>query len=90
MRTVAILAVVSLLIVTPIVSDTSDADPISLKLSAVYPTESFEGFAITNYGSPVDMKGYGVSTVLGGSQWVDVLHGHLGLNAFAQAEHSMP
>lgn len=31
-----------------------------------------------------------MSTVLGGSQWVDVLHGHLGLNAFAQAEHSMP
>ena len=61
MRTVAILAVVSLLIVIPIVSDTSDADIISLKLSAVYPTESFEGFAITNYGSPVDMKGYTVT-----------------------------
>ena len=61
MRTAAILAVVSLLLIIPIVSDSSDADYVSLKLSAVYPTETFEGFAITNYGSPVDMKGYTVT-----------------------------
>lgn len=61
MRIIPVLAVVSLLLVIPIVSDESDADYCSIRLGAVYPTESFEGFALTNYGYPVDLKGYTVT-----------------------------
>lgn len=61
MRIVPVLVVASLLLVIPLVSDGSDADICNLRLGAVYPTESFEGFAIRNYGSPVDLRGYSVT-----------------------------
>ena len=61
MRLVPILVVASLLLMIPLSSEGSDADYTSFKLYAVYPTESFEGFAIRNYGSPVDLKGYTVT-----------------------------
>ena len=61
MRLVPILVIASLLLVIPLSSESSDADYSSFKLYAVYPTESFEGFAIRNYGSPVDLKGYTVT-----------------------------
>ena len=61
MRTAHILVVVALLLAVPVVSDGSDGANPQIRLGAVYPTESFEGFAITNYGSPVDMKGYTVA-----------------------------
>ena len=55
------MAVISLLIVVPVVSDDSDADYCLLRLGAVYPTESFEGFAIINYGRTTDLNGYSVT-----------------------------
>ena len=61
MRIVPIVAVISLLLTVPVLSDGCDADICLLRLGAVYPTESFEGFAITNYGSATDLKGFTVT-----------------------------
>ena len=61
MRCFAVLAVLSLLMIVPLSSDSSDAEQSSLRLYAVYPTEGFEGFALMNYGSQVDLKDYYVT-----------------------------
>ncbi len=61
MRLVPILIVISLLITVPFLSDDSDGDFSVPRITAVYPTESFEGFAITNYGYSMDLKGYSVT-----------------------------
>ena len=61
MRCIAVLAVLSLLIIVPLSSDSSEADQCSLRLYAVYPTEGFEGFALHNYGSQIDLKDYYVT-----------------------------
>ena len=55
------LAVALMLLTIPLVSDCSEADSCSLKISHVCPTETFEGFAISNYGSTRDLKGYSVT-----------------------------
>lgn len=62
MRSIHALIAVSLLLITvPVISDGSDAAFPVLKLAAVYPTEGFEGFALTNYGTTTDIKGYSVT-----------------------------
>lgn len=57
----ALLAVSLLLIAVPICSDSSDGSFPVLKLAAVYPTDGYEGFALTNYGTSTDIKGYSVT-----------------------------
>ena len=62
MRSIHALLAVSLLLITvPICSDSSDGSFPVLRLAAVYPTEGFEGFALTNYGTSTDIKGYSVT-----------------------------
>ena len=62
MRPIQIIAVLSaVLLIVPLLSDSSDGDFFIVRLSAVYPTDSFEGFALTNYGHDWDLKGYSVS-----------------------------
>lgn len=57
----ALLAVLLLLITVPLCSDSSDGSFSVVRLAAVYPTEGFEGFALTNYGTTTDINGYSVT-----------------------------
>ena len=61
MRLIHVAIVLSLLLTVPMIADGSDADYCSLRLSAVYPTEGFEGFALTNYGQPLDLSDFHVT-----------------------------
>lgn len=61
MRLIHALVAVSLLLTVPVFCDSSDGDFCVVRLAAVYPTEGFEGFALVNYTSPTDLKGYTVS-----------------------------
>lgn len=54
-------AVVLILLSVPLFCDPADADACGIRISHVYPTESFEGFALTNYGNARDLKGFSVS-----------------------------
>lgn len=62
MKHVCGLIFVLLLLLTPCIADASDADgDCFLRISAVYPCNAFEGFALINYGPPVDLIDYHVS-----------------------------
>ncbi len=61
MRAIHALVVLSLLLTVPVFCDSSDGEFYVPRLAAVFPTEGFEGFALVNYGSPMDIKGYKVS-----------------------------
>ncbi len=61
MRFLHIAIALMLLITIPLVSDPSEGDLCFVRISHVYPTESFEGFALTNYGSARDLAGFSVS-----------------------------
>ena len=62
MRSIHIIVVLSLLLViVPVTADSTDAEYFTVRLSAVYPTEGYEGFALTNYSTALDIKGYSVS-----------------------------
>ena len=78
MKARCILAVLLIISSFPIIADPSDAGFISVRIAAVYPTEAFEGFALENYGSDMDLKGYSVTDGEGNVNFTSSLTIHRG------------